>query len=88
MISNRALPWLPKKSSSPLDEVQKPYYCESNYNVRAVLPRRPCLALHRCALPVHLPPTTWKASALAAPREGACEEQKSPRKQGALSASS
>ena len=27
MTTNRALPWLPKKSSNPLDEAQKPYYC-------------------------------------------------------------
>ncbi len=31
MTSNRALPWLPKKSSNPLDEAQKPYYCESSH---------------------------------------------------------
>jgi hypothetical protein len=50
-----------------LDTAQKPYYCVSKYPyVSAVLPRRPCLALHRRALPVHLPPTTGKASALVA----------------------
>ena len=49
----------------PFDTAQKPYYCGSKYShVSAVLPRRPCLALHRRALPVHLPPTTGKASAL------------------------
>jgi hypothetical protein len=54
-----------KKSSYPLDAAQKPYYCGSKYpHVSAVLPRRPCLALHRRALPVHLPPTTGKASAV------------------------
>ena len=31
-------------------------------HVSAVLPRRPCMALHRRALPVHLPPTTRIAS--------------------------
>ena len=30
-----------------------------------VLPRRHCLALHRCVLPVHLPPTIGRTSALA-----------------------
>jgi hypothetical protein len=35
MTSNRALPWLPKKSSNPLDEAQKPYYCgNSNHHQR------------------------------------------------------
>jgi hypothetical protein len=36
---------------------------EVSINVRAVLPRRPCLALHRRTLPVHLPPTTGNQSA-------------------------
>jgi hypothetical protein len=48
-----------------LDAAQKPYYCGSkNPHVSAVLPRRSCLALHRRIPPVHLPPTTGKASAL------------------------
>jgi hypothetical protein len=57
--------WLPKKFSPALDASQKPYYCVSKYpHISVVLPRRPCLALHRRALPVHLPPTIGKASAL------------------------
>jgi hypothetical protein len=32
MTSNRALPWLPKKSSNPLDEAQKPYYCGTSHH--------------------------------------------------------
>jgi hypothetical protein len=36
------------------DAAQKPCYFASKYSqVRAVLLRRPCLALHRRALPVH-----------------------------------
>jgi hypothetical protein len=31
MISNRALPWLPKKSSNALDEAPKPYYCGNSH---------------------------------------------------------
>jgi hypothetical protein len=39
--------------SLPLDTAQKPYYSGSKYpHVSTVLPRRPCLALHRRALPV------------------------------------
>jgi hypothetical protein len=39
---------LPNKSSSALDAARKPYYCGSRYShISAVLPRRPCLALHR-----------------------------------------
>ena len=34
IISNRALPWLPKKSSNPLDEPQNPYYCGSSHHRR------------------------------------------------------
>jgi hypothetical protein len=59
--------WLPKIPSpaQSLDTVYKPYYCVSKYpHVGAVLPRRLCLALHRRALPVHLPPTTGKVSAI------------------------
>jgi hypothetical protein len=33
-------------------------------HVRAVLPRRPCLASHRRAPPVQVPPSTGKASAV------------------------
>ena len=52
-------------SRSALDTAQIPYYREGKKpHVSAVLLRRPCLALHRTALPVHLPPTTGKASAL------------------------
>jgi hypothetical protein len=47
-----------------LDTAQKPHYCKSkNPHVSAVLLRRPCLALHRRALPVQLPPTTGIPSA-------------------------
>jgi hypothetical protein len=57
--------WLPKNSIPALDAAPKPYYCGSkNPHVSAVLSRRPCLALHRRAPLVHLPPTTGKASAL------------------------
>jgi hypothetical protein len=75
--------------------------------VSVVLPRRLCLALHRFALPVQLPPTAGTAlcpviangnvsliaTDYASPqilgaREGACGEEKSPREQSALSASS
>jgi hypothetical protein len=63
---NSAQTWLPNKSSPALDEIPKPYYCGSkNHTSAQSLPRLPCLALHPCALPVHLPPTTAKASALA-----------------------
>jgi hypothetical protein len=58
---------LPKKSSPALGAAQKPYYCGSKYpHFSAVLPRRPCLALHRRALPVHLLPTTGKHQRLSA----------------------
>lgn len=36
---------------------------EVRMDVRAVLSRRPCLAMHRRARPVHLPPTTGNESA-------------------------
>jgi hypothetical protein len=50
-----------------LDAAEKPYYCGSKYpDVSAVLPRRPCLALHRRPLPVHLPLTTEKHQRLPA----------------------
>jgi hypothetical protein len=69
--TNSAQTWLPKNSSSALDEVPKPYYCGSkNHTSAPSLPRRPCLALHPCALPVHPPPTTAKASALASLMSG------------------
>jgi hypothetical protein len=66
--SGNSRAWLPKKSSSaqsfPLDETQNPYYCRGKYpDVSAVLPGRPCLALHRRSLPVHAPLTAGKASA-------------------------
>lgn len=67
MMTNRALPGYQRSSrplSSALDAGQKPYYCGSRYSCQAVLPSRSCLALHRSALPLHLPPTTGKASAL------------------------
>ncbi len=63
---NTTPPWLPKKSSYALDAVPKPYYCrisiqtpEPSYHDGS------CLALHRRTLPVHVLPTTEKASALA-----------------------
>src|SRR5882757_10487393 len=59
---NSAQTWLPNKSSSALDVVPKPCHCEtSNHTSAPSLPRRPCLALHPCALPVHQPSTTAKA---------------------------
>ena len=68
---NSAQTWLPKNSSSALDVIPKPYYCGSKKHTSApFLPRRPCLALHPCALPVHPPPTTAKASALASLMSG------------------
>jgi hypothetical protein len=63
--------WLPKTCGSALDEIPKPYYCgSSNHTSAPSLPRLPCLALHPCALPVHPPPTTAKASALASLMSG------------------
>jgi hypothetical protein len=68
---NSAQTWLPNKSSSALDDIPKPYYSVSKIHTSAPsLPRRPCLALHPCALPVHPPPTTAKASALASLMSG------------------
>jgi hypothetical protein len=62
---NSAQTLLPNNYSSALDEIPKPYYCGSkNHTSAQSLPRLPCLALHPCAPPVHLPPTTAKASAL------------------------
>jgi hypothetical protein len=42
----------------------------ANHTSAPSLPRLPCLALHPCALPVHPPPTTAKASALASLMSG------------------
>jgi len=68
---NSAQTWLPNKSSSALDVVPKPCHCEtSNHTSAPSLPRRPCLALHPCALPVHQPSTTAKASTLASLMSG------------------
>ena len=59
--------WLPKNSSSALDVVPKPYYCGiSNHTSAPSLPRRSCLALHPCALPVHPPPPPRKHQRLPA----------------------
>src|SRR5271163_4903169 len=59
-----------------MDSAQKPYYCGSNNpHTSAPSSRLLCLALHRCARPLHPPSTPGKASALGC-------------KQGALSASS
>src|ERR1700689_5296379 len=61
--SKRSLPWLPKNYSPALDTSQNPYYCGGNNpHVGVVSTRGHCLALHRCAQPVQLPPTTGKAS--------------------------
>jgi hypothetical protein len=44
-----------------MDAAQKPCYFAIKYShLSAVLPRRPCVALHRLALPVHPPPTNGK----------------------------
>jgi hypothetical protein len=52
--------------SLSLDAAQEPYYFEGKYShLRVVLPRWPCLALYRRALPVHMPPTTGNSSGLA-----------------------
>jgi hypothetical protein len=64
---NSALPWLPKKSTSAqsLDAVQKPYYCGSKFKRQCRLAATALLGLAPVCLPVHLPLTTGKASALA-----------------------
>src|SRR6202007_1620974 len=68
---NNAQAWLPKNSSPALDAIPKPYYCGTkNHTPAPSLLRRHCLALHPPALPVHSPPTTAKASALASLMSG------------------
>jgi hypothetical protein len=62
--SGNSRAWLPKKLFFRSVETQNPYYCRGKYpDVSAVLPGRPCLALHRRSLPVHAPLTAGKASA-------------------------
>jgi hypothetical protein len=63
--------WLPKNSSPPWTSFQNRTTVELVTTSESSLPRRPCLALHPCALPVHPPPTTAKASALAGLMSGA-----------------
>src|SRR6202041_2784684 len=73
---------LPKNSAPALDEIPKPYYCgTSNHTSAPSLLRRPCLALHPCALPVHPPPTTAKASALASLMSGVASRNVTPKRQ-------
>jgi hypothetical protein len=61
----KRLPWLPKKSSYPLDAAQKPYYCESKIRRRS----RPATTAPLGLVPVRsaraLPPTTQETSAHA-----------------------
>ena len=53
-----------KKIFYSIDAARKPYYCGIKYPlVSVVIPRRPCLALHRRVLSVHLPPAPGSISA-------------------------
>jgi hypothetical protein len=72
--------WLPNKCSTALDAVPNPYYSVRKIHTPAPsLPRRPCLALHPCALLVHPPPTTAKASALASLMSGVASRNVTPK---------
>ena len=65
-MTNSAQTWLPKNCGSALDDIPNPYYCRTKIHMSAPScndgPVWPCTP---CALPVQLPPTTAKASALA-----------------------
>jgi hypothetical protein len=64
-MTESAQTWLLKNSSPALDVIPKPYYCRSKILKSAPSCHDgsvwPCT---RCALPVHLPPTAGKVSAL------------------------